>query len=109
MAIPPHRGHEVWMHVYDLGPITGRLNELVLRGANLGAFHCGVEVLGDEWSFQGFRDAWDNPELSGVVRNEPREHPAYMYRESLDMGESPLDEDQIDAKIDEFMDAWPAN
>jgi len=23
----------------------------VLRSANLGAFHCGVEVLGDEWFF----------------------------------------------------------
>jgi len=101
--------HEVWLHVYDLGPVTGRLNEFVLRGANLGAFHCGIEVLGDEWSFQGFHDAWDDPTLSGVVRNEPRLHPAYIYRESLFMGVSPLDKHSIDYVLDSMMEEWPAN
>jgi len=102
-------GHEVWLHVYDLGPVTGRLNEFVLRGANLGAFHCGIEVLGDEWSFQGFHDAWDDPTLSGVVRNEPREHPAYIFRESILLGCSPLTEVAIDYVLDTMMEEWPAN
>lgn len=102
-------GHEVWLHVYDLGPVTGQLNEFVLRGANLGAFHCGIEVLGDEWSFQGFHDAWDDPTLSGIVRNEPRLHPAYLYRESVLLGRSPLDEDAIDLLLDRMMEEWPAN
>jgi len=100
---------EVWLHVYDLGPVTGRLNEMVLRSANLGAFHCGIEVLGDEWSFQGFHDAWDDPTISGVVRNEPRLHPAYIYRESLMLGHTPLNEDAIDFILDTLMEEWPAN
>mmetsp|Transcript_38979 Transcript_38979/g.84843 ORF Transcript_38979/g.84843 Transcript_38979/m.84843 type:complete len:441 (-) Transcript_38979:74-1396(-) len=102
-------GIRVWLHVYDLGPVTGRLNEFVLRGANLGAFHCGIEVLGDEWAFQGFHDAWDDPTLSGVLRNEPRCHPAYLYRESVYLGKTPLDEDSVDEILDSFTDAWPAN
>eukprot|EP00747_Dinoflagellata_sp_TGD_P167223 gnl/TRDRNA2_/TRDRNA2_191244_c0_seq1.p1 gnl/TRDRNA2_/TRDRNA2_191244_c0~~gnl/TRDRNA2_/TRDRNA2_191244_c0_seq1.p1 ORF type:complete len:348 (-),score=66.97 gnl/TRDRNA2_/TRDRNA2_191244_c0_seq1:87-1130(-) len=100
---------QVWVHVYDLGPITGRLNDFVLTGANLGAFHCGIEVLGDEWSFQGFHDAWDDPTLSGVVRNEPRQHSAYIYRESVCLGECPFCEDEIDNLIDDAMDAWTAS
>lgn len=102
-------GHEVWLHVYDLGPVTGRLNEFVLRGANLGAFHCGVEVLENEWCFQGFHDAWDDPTLSGVIRNEPRLHPGYVYRESIFMGDCPFSEEDIDNVIDDMMDTWPAN
>jgi len=102
-------GHEVWLHVYDLGPVTGHLNEFVLRGANLGAFHCGVEVLSDEWSFQGFHDAWDDPTLCGVVRNDPKMHPVFPFRESVPLGRSPLNEEAIDLILEGFMEAWPAN
>jgi len=100
---------DVWLHIYDLGPVTGKLNEFVLRGANLGAFHVGVEVMGEEWSFQGFRDAWDDDTLSGVVHNAPKAHPAYLYRESISLGRTPYPEDSIDAVIDAMMDDWPAN
>jgi len=102
-------GYEVWLHVYDLDSVTGRLNEFILRGANLGAFHCGVEVLDDEWSYQGFNDAWDDDTLSGVVRHDPRMHPAYIYKESVYMGECPLVQDEIDDLIDTMMASWPAN
>lgn len=101
-------GIEVWLHVYDLGPVTGRLNEIVLRGANLGAFHCGVEVLGEEWSFQGFHDAWDDPTLCGIVYNEPRLHPAYPYKETVPLGKTMLDEEAITIVLDSLMDEWPA-
>lgn len=103
------RQREVWVHVYDMGPVTGRLNQFVLRGANLGAFHVGIEVLGEEWSFQGFHDAWDDDTLCGVLRNPPRNHPDYLYRESVCMGITPLDEDGVDAVLDQMMEEWPAN
>lgn len=106
---PSTAGHEVWLHIYDLGSVSGRLNEMWLRNVNLGAFHCGVEVLGDEWSFQGFQDAWDNPNLSGIVRNKPQEHSAYIYKESIFMGRVQLSEDCIDRIIDSAMDEWAAN
>lgn len=102
-------GHEVWLHVYDLGPVTGKLNEFVLRGANLGAFHCGVEVLGEEWSFQGYHDAWDNDALSGLISNYPRMHPAFIYRESISLGRTLLREEAIDLVLDNMAEDWPAN
>jgi hypothetical protein len=104
-----HRGYEVVLHVYDLGPVTSYVNDTVLRHIGIGAYHTGLEVLGVEWSYQGFLDAWDNPNLSGVVQNEPREHPAHQYRESIPMGESPMTEDEIDNVIDDFYDMWAAN
>ncbi|CAE8627560.1 unnamed protein product [Polarella glacialis] len=99
---------EVLLHVYNLGPVTGRLNEL-LMGANLGAFHCGIEVLGEEWSYQGFHDAFDDPTLSGVVRNEPREHPAYPYRTTVSLGKTPFDEEAIDDALDRMAEEWSAS
>lgn len=100
---------EIWLHVYDLGPVTSRLNELVLRGANLGAFHAGVEVLNTEWSFMGFYDAWDDHELSGVVQNSPRQHPSYIFRESLFMGISSLSASDIEGIIRKMCARWRAH
>mmetsp|Transcript_29867 Transcript_29867/g.75173 ORF Transcript_29867/g.75173 Transcript_29867/m.75173 type:complete len:255 (+) Transcript_29867:77-841(+) len=102
-------GHEVWLHVYDLGPVTGKLNEFILKGANLGAFHCGVEVLGDEWSFQGFHDAWDDDTLPGIFNNHPAMHPDFIYRESVCLGRTRLSEEAIDFVLDSMTESWPAN
>eukprot|EP00929_Paragymnodinium_shiwhaense_P079416 TRINITY_DN41338_c0_g1_i1.p1 TRINITY_DN41338_c0_g1~~TRINITY_DN41338_c0_g1_i1.p1 ORF type:complete len:274 (+),score=69.05 TRINITY_DN41338_c0_g1_i1:122-943(+) len=102
---PQVRKHlEVWLHIYDLDSVTARLNELVLRGANLGAYHCGVEVMGDEWYF-----AWGQTSSSGVVWSEPKGHTVHIYRESMCMGVTPLSERQVEEVIYEAMKAWPAN
>jgi hypothetical protein len=106
---PPRDGREVWLHVYDLGHFAGHLNEFVLRKANLGAFHAGVEVIGQEWSFMGFYDAWDNSELTGVVQNAPCQHPSYLFKESIFMGTSPFSEDRIEAIMMEMCERWRAN
>jgi len=108
-SLESEQGHSIWLHVYDLGHLSGQLNEYVLRGVNLGAFHCGVEVLGEEWSFQGFHDAWDDPTLTGMVRNDPRQHPEFIYRESINMGKTELEEKAIDMILDDLMEKWPAN
>mmetsp|Transcript_11959 Transcript_11959/g.24781 ORF Transcript_11959/g.24781 Transcript_11959/m.24781 type:complete len:194 (+) Transcript_11959:146-727(+) len=100
----PKRGHEVWLHIYDIDPVTARLNEAVLRALNLGAFHCGLEVLGREWFF-----ACGDSEGSGVLRNEPRRHPAHLYKESLCMGETPLSKAEIQGILVAAADAWPAS
>mmetsp|Transcript_11958 Transcript_11958/g.24778 ORF Transcript_11958/g.24778 Transcript_11958/m.24778 type:complete len:188 (+) Transcript_11958:123-686(+) len=99
----PKRRHEVWLHIYDIDPVTARLNEAVLRTLNLGAFHCGIEVLGDEWFF-----AWGESDSPGVTWNEPRLHQVHIYRESLCMGETPLSEVEIRDAIAAAMDNWPA-
>jgi len=100
---------EVWLHVHDTNPLAGRLNELILRRANFGAFHSGVEVLGVEWSFQGFHGAWDDPTISGVVWNEPRLHPSFPYRESVAMGQTPLSREAISKMLDRLRREWSAS
>lgn len=94
----------MWLHIYDIDPVTARLNEAVLRSLNLGAFHCGVEVLGDEWFF-----AWGESDLTGITWNEPRLHQVHIYRESMFMGESPLCEAEIRDVLACAMDNWPAS
>mmetsp|Transcript_34327 Transcript_34327/g.106576 ORF Transcript_34327/g.106576 Transcript_34327/m.106576 type:complete len:192 (-) Transcript_34327:59-634(-) len=98
------KGHEVWLHVYDIDPVTARLNQAVLKSINLGAFHCGVEVLGDEWFF-----AWGESDATGIIWNEPRLHQVHIYRESVCMGETPLSNDEIRDVVATAMDNWPAN
>lgn len=98
------RRHVVWLHVYDLDAITARLNELFLKSLNIGAFHCGVEVLGYEWFA-----SYGLSSNSGVVRHGPKGHAVHIYRESVYMGESPLSVDEIEAALCDAMDNWPQN
>jgi len=99
------RNHEVWLHVYDLDPTTRTLNDTFLRGAGLGFFHCGVEVLGDEWFF-----AWgDSSSSTGVLFMAPKSHMVHVYKESVNMGTCPLTEIEVRTAIHEAMKAWPAD
>merc|ERR1719189_3489471 len=104
VPVKRRRRHEVWLNVYDIDAFTGRLNTSFLRDANLGAFHCGVQVLGEELFF-----AWGETDNTGIVWTEPRSHQVHVYRESISMGESPLSEPEIREVIAHAMDAWPAN
>jgi hypothetical protein len=97
----------VFLNVYDLGQRIKSMNDL-LRDSNLGAFHVGVEVLGDEWCYQGFKDAWNNPSISGIVRTHPKEHRSFLYRESVHMGPTPLSVVEVDEAINDLIQLWPA-
>jgi hypothetical protein len=103
------RNHQVWLHVYDLDAVIAKLNDYALRPAGLGAFHCGVEILGSEWFF-----AWGDGEEAGsndqgVIRIEPKTHQVHIYKESIDMGLSPLTEEEVTAAINSSMVSWPAS
>jgi len=98
----------VWLHVYDKGPLTGHVNGLILRRANLGLFHYGVDIFGVEWSFQAFHGAWDDPTISGVVWNEPRRHPSFLYRESVALGHTPLCREAVSKVLDRLRREWSA-
>jgi hypothetical protein len=98
------KGHLVLLHMYNLGPFTAWLNESVLKKANLGAFHCGIEVLGKEFSF-GYCDS----AKSGVRCSEPRAHRRFIFKESLCMGPSLLLKEQIIEELTSLSLAWPAN
>mmetsp|Transcript_52638 Transcript_52638/g.150709 ORF Transcript_52638/g.150709 Transcript_52638/m.150709 type:complete len:226 (-) Transcript_52638:40-717(-) len=97
------RRPKVWLNVYDINATTRRLSG-ALMAVNLGAFHVGVEVLGDEWFF-----AWGDTDFSGVLWNEPKSHQVHIFRESLCMGESTLTEDEVRRVMNEFMDSWLCN
>jgi len=94
--------HSIWLNVYDLDRVTSYTN-LALRDANLGLHHCGVEVLGDELYF-----AWEDSNLTGVMQTRPRTHGVHVYKETLWMGDSPLDEAAIRAEIARLVREWPA-
>lgn len=100
------RNHEVYLNVYDLDQFTGKLNDFALRKAGMGAFHCGVEILGNEWFF-----AWGDPSSTetGVLYSEPRGHQVHVFNESISMGFSPLTEDEVNNVILAAMEAWPGS
>lgn len=99
-------GSEVWIHVYDLDPYTGWANGTLMRGLELGLYHCAVEVYGSEWSFLYFEHAWDDYTLTGVRGNTPKQLRGYIYRESLRMGVSPLEKVAVHAIIHSLMNDW---
>jgi len=67
----------VTLNVYDLGT-SGAVRALnrVLRDFGSGAFHCGVEVLGHEWSYGH----------CGIVSSPPRDCMGHNFSEAVTMG-----------------------
>lgn len=83
------------LHVYDVGQLEKVGPEGVkainrcLRPFGTGAFHCGVEVFGQEWSFKM------EPRGTGVENYRPRRCEAHNYSESLHMGHTPLSKPEV--------------
>jgi len=77
----------VILHVYSLTttPIVRCANH-VLRHFGTGAFHCGVEVHGTEWSFE---------DQAGVVSDLPKSNFRHTYLEQIHMGETKMSEDRV--------------
>mmetsp|Transcript_10162 Transcript_10162/g.22076 ORF Transcript_10162/g.22076 Transcript_10162/m.22076 type:complete len:206 (+) Transcript_10162:71-688(+) len=96
-------GTMIYLNVYDINEAMQRWSPCLVK-VNLGAFHCGVEVLDDEWFF-----AWGEGEYSGVVWNEPKCHQVHIFRETVCMGESPLSQGEIRMVVTQFMDTWIAS
>jgi len=102
-----HQATAVCLHIYDVaghGPAR-RING-VLHKLGTGAFHSGVEVLGQEWSFScEARQAGDS---TGVFCCEPRGCDAHAYREAVPMGHTELSEPEIRALLREMAAEWRA-
>lgn len=96
----------VWLHVYDLGPVT---KWILNSWAAAGAFHCGVEVLGIEWSYQALSGSRsDSDDISGLTWHQPRSHPRHVFRESVWLGSCPLKVADISRLLDACAKLWPA-
>lgn len=101
-------GFDVWLHIYDLGPLSKWfLNNWNAREGGFGAFHCGIEVLGVEWSFQAMIDC-ETDEMTGVMCHTPKSHPRHVYRESICLGGSPLCANEICNVLARLERDWPA-
>jgi len=92
----------VRVHIYDLGENVSVLNG-VGRVFGTGAFHAGVEVYGREWSFCP-RPC--GPSGTGVFSCFPKRNPAYVYRETLDMGWTSLSRNEVSVLVDNLAQEW---
>mmetsp|Transcript_134504 Transcript_134504/g.335561 ORF Transcript_134504/g.335561 Transcript_134504/m.335561 type:complete len:198 (-) Transcript_134504:134-727(-) len=92
----------VLLHVYDLGEnFEVQALNAVLGALGTGAFHCGVEVYGHEFSFNY------KSEGSGVFKCPPRSCPGHTYRTSVEMGFTTLTPSQVDRILNVLKHEWP--
>eukprot|EP00434_Breviolum_minutum_P045012 symbB.v1.2.040271.t1/scaffold7114.1/size13255/2 len=100
---------DVWVHIYHCDPYTGFLNRMLLKNSEIGIYHAGIEVYGEEWSFQYFEDTWNDPSISGILRCLPKQMSGYEYQESLNLGPTPLTPDEVDDLLTELSEEYSAS
>lgn len=84
----------VFLNIFDLMAGLTMANDVLCNSSfNLmGAFHAAVEVYGEEWSFYRTPRA----DACGVCRSvRPRQHPVHVYRQSLNLGVTTLEEWEV--------------
>jgi len=95
----------VTLHVYD---VTSSLDVVainrVLRSIGSGAFHCGVEVYGKEWSFR--RSTNGN---TGMFWVYPRCCPGASYCEPVSMGNTSMSIDEVATLLASMSNEWSGN
>eukprot|EP00439_Symbiodinium_sp_Y106_P018756 s1947_g2.t1 len=89
----------VLLHVYDLEGFTaanGGMNFMVTKMSLGGAFHAGVEVYCNEWSY-GKR---------GITCDAPRTVEGHIYRCSLPLGSTNLTPSQVASVLEQLLQVW---
>lgn len=99
---------DVILHIYHCDQWTGFLNKWWLSNQDIPIYHLGVEVYGEEWSFLYFEDSWDDESVSGVLRCQPKCMADYDYQESISLGPTPLNEDEVDEILLRLHYEYPA-
>lgn len=98
---------DVVLHVYDLGSVH-QLNKL-LRPVGTGAFHCGVELFGWEWSYAGSSNSSVGPWTTGVFNCRPRLCKGHRYSESVDLGKTSMTPGEVLMIIQHLESTWLAS
>jgi len=100
----PIKSAPVVLHVYDMGLDTEvhALNR-ILRALGTGAFHCGVEIYGKEWSYRGMRAT----KGTGVFWCKPRNCEGHAYLESIVMGNCRMSELDVVKLLRHLESEWP--
>jgi len=98
----------VTLNVYNVGTSSlPMMINSVLKPLGTGAFHCGVELMGSEWSFtdiSGPRKA----ELSGVFPCAPKTCPGHTFTDTVPMGNAYLSEADLHNLVLVLEQEWPA-
>ncbi|CAG8544344.1 11313_t:CDS:2 [Paraglomus brasilianum] len=93
----------VYLNVYDMLP--GSAVTAIGYWMGFGVFHTGVEVLGVEYNFGGH-----DYDASGVFRMKPRLGPPNVtYKESIFMGYTKFNKEDIVRMMDELSKEWKGN
>lgn len=98
-------GEPVILQVYDLnmaGGVGPQVNAALMQTMGVGAFHCGVEIYNQEWSFGGGKGP-------GIFSCRPRENHEHVFRESITMGATTMTRQEVLALIKELREHWPSS
>lgn len=99
----PTKDPQVFLHIYNLGMSgEGKVLNSVLRVVGTGAFHCGVEVYGKEWSFRGRCCIG-----TGVFASRPRCCENHSYSETIAMGPTALPAAEVSRLLSVLQREWP--
>lgn len=91
----------VFLHVYDVGEdVQTQAINSILETVGTGAFHCGVEVYGFEFSFNYKASG------TGVFKCQPRLCPGHTYRTTVSMGYSMLSPKQVERVLYVLRQEW---
>eukprot|EP00913_Durusdinium_trenchii_P031195 g29211.t1 len=100
----------VSLNIYDLGS-SGQMSFVnsVLKPFDSGAFHCGIEVYGLEWSYSDIRDVKVDRARTGIFSSWPKHSPGHRFVETVDMGFTTKTEVQVLYIIAQMEANWPIN
>jgi hypothetical protein len=94
----------VTLHVYNVGKMADvEVLNTVLRQLGTGAYHCGVEVYGLEWSF---RDTGPSHRDPAVFSCKPMKCSGHNYSESVRMGWLKMTESEVVRLIKQLRKTW---
>lgn len=98
----------VYLHLYNLGTTcAGQAINQILRPLGTGAFHCGVEVFRNEYSYCYLTIDGQPYEGSGIFSSRPRECEGHSYSESLCLGSTLASRASVAALLEDLEEDWP--
>mmetsp|Transcript_42825 Transcript_42825/g.96720 ORF Transcript_42825/g.96720 Transcript_42825/m.96720 type:complete len:188 (-) Transcript_42825:141-704(-) len=94
----------VTLHIYDIWK-SGKVQAAnkVLKAFGTGAFHCGVEVHGREWSFKC------TPTGTGIFSCVPMMCEEHTFCESMSVGSTPLTKSEVLDLVGKLQGEWPGS
>jgi len=102
---------QVRLNIYNIGKsIQMQCLNQVLKTFDIGAFHCGVEIFGVEWSYSdmhipGMPDV--KPTGTGIFSCRPRDCEDHSYSESIPMGKVAVTEWEVQDLLTSLRPEWP--